>query len=109
MKPTKQQQLEALCKSITDILWKVGENEKVIVCLPQEKSYVPHSLNYFQDNITEKVRTINRALLYLTKNIKSGMISISRHAINNVKIIYLTRVVKIMVLQQENVEKIMNS
>lgn len=56
MKPSKQQQLDALCKSITEILWKIGENEKVIVCLPQEKSYVSHSLNYFQDNVTEKVR-----------------------------------------------------
>lgn len=71
MKPSKQQQLEALCKSITDILWKIGENEKAIVCLPQEKSYVPHSLNYFQDNITEKVSTLNGTFLYLTKNIKS--------------------------------------
>lgn len=56
LKPSKQQQLDALCKSFTEILWKIGENEKVIVSLPQEKSYVPHSLNYFQDNITEKVR-----------------------------------------------------
>lgn len=59
MRPSKQQQLEALCKSITEILWKIGENEKVIVCLPQEKSYVPHSLNYFQDNVTEKVRRLH--------------------------------------------------
>ncbi|XP_025196334.1 inactive ubiquitin carboxyl-terminal hydrolase MINDY-4B isoform X1 [Melanaphis sacchari] len=55
MRPSKQQQLDALCKSITEILWKIGENEKVVVCLPQEKSYVPHSLNYFQDNVTEKL------------------------------------------------------
>jgi len=58
MKPSKQQQLDALCKSITEILWKIGDNEKVIVCLPQEKSYVAHSLNYFQDNVTEKVRRL---------------------------------------------------
>lgn len=63
MKPSKQQQLDALCKTLTEILWKVGENEKVIVCLPQEKSYVPHSLNYFQDNVTEKVRGLNTSLL----------------------------------------------
>jgi len=58
MKPSTHQQLDALCKSITEILWKIGDNEKVIVCLPQEKSYVAHSLNYFQDNVTEKVRRL---------------------------------------------------
>lgn len=62
LKPSKQQQLDALCKSLTEILWKIGENEKVIICLPQEKSYVPHSLNYFQDNITEKVRRLHKEI-----------------------------------------------
>jgi len=69
MKPSKQQQLEALCKTLTEILWKIGENNKVIICLPQEKSYVPHSLNYFQDNVTERVRTFSRTVAELYNSI----------------------------------------
>lgn len=71
MKPSKQQQLEALCKTLTEILWKIGENNKTIVCLPQEKSYVPHSLNYFQDNVTERVRTFSRTDAELYNNIST--------------------------------------
>ncbi|XP_050422611.1 inactive ubiquitin carboxyl-terminal hydrolase MINDY-4B isoform X3 [Adelges cooleyi] len=55
LKPSKQQQLDALSRSLTTILWKTGENKQVVICLPQEKSYVSHSLNYFQDNVTEKL------------------------------------------------------
>lgn len=47
--------MEALVLAISDVLWRVGEKTKATVCLPQEKVYVQHSLNYFQDSVTEKV------------------------------------------------------
>ncbi|XP_050539580.1 inactive ubiquitin carboxyl-terminal hydrolase MINDY-4B isoform X2 [Daktulosphaira vitifoliae] len=55
LKPSRQQQLDALCRSLADILWKIGDNKQAVICLPQEKCYVSHSLNYFQDNVTEKL------------------------------------------------------
>lgn len=55
LKPSKEKQREVLELALVDILWKIGEGKKAVVCLPQEKSYVPHSLAYFQDSLTEKL------------------------------------------------------
>lgn len=55
LRPSKDEQTEALWRAISDILWKIGERKKAVVALPQERSYVAHSIAYFQDSITEKV------------------------------------------------------
>lgn len=60
MKPDKAAQTEALWRAISDILWKIGDKKKVIVTLPQETTYVSHSIAYFQDSITEKVSEVTR-------------------------------------------------
>uniref|UniRef100_A0A8D9AMJ4 Ubiquitin carboxyl-terminal hydrolase MINDY n=2 Tax=Cacopsylla melanoneura TaxID=428564 RepID=A0A8D9AMJ4_9HEMI len=55
LKPSRHKQLEALYLSLSDILWRVGERVKVTLALPSENIYVPHSLQYFTDTITEKL------------------------------------------------------
>lgn len=40
---------------MSEILWNIGEKSKVIVTLPSDTSYIPHSHTYFQDSVTEKV------------------------------------------------------
>ncbi|XP_008468037.1 uncharacterized protein LOC103505482 [Diaphorina citri] len=54
LKPTRLKQLEALYTSIADILWRIGEKDKVTVALPSDTAYVAHSLQYFTDNVTER-------------------------------------------------------
>ena len=61
LKPNRCDQSDALWKSISDILWKIGDKKKAVIALPQEKAYVPHSIAYFQDSVTEKV--INQSVL----------------------------------------------
>lgn len=56
LRPTRARQYEALWAVVSAILWKVGEQQRVVVAVPQEKSHVPHSQTYFQDGVTEKVR-----------------------------------------------------
>lgn len=55
LKPTEAQQLEALWQSMANILWTIGEHQKVIVVLPGEIPHIPHSHTYFQDSVTEKL------------------------------------------------------
>ncbi|XP_054271596.1 inactive ubiquitin carboxyl-terminal hydrolase MINDY-4B-like [Macrosteles quadrilineatus] len=55
LKPNRSRQLEALIKAMSDILWRVGEKTKAIICLPQDTALVPHSVNFFQDTLTEKL------------------------------------------------------
>lgn len=55
LKPTEAQQLEALWQSMANILWTIGERQKVIVVLPGEIPHIPHSHSYFQDSVTEKL------------------------------------------------------
>lgn len=47
--------MEALCQSMANILWNIGERQKVIVVLPGEIPHIPHSHSYFQDSVTEKL------------------------------------------------------
>ncbi|KAI5715007.1 hypothetical protein M8J77_008930 [Diaphorina citri] len=56
LKPTRLKQLEALYTSIADILWRIGEKDKVTVALPSDTAYVAHSLQYFTDNVTERLQ-----------------------------------------------------
>lgn len=51
----ENQQNEALLIAMTEILWNIGEKTKVIVTLPGETAFIPHSHSYFQDSVTEKV------------------------------------------------------
>uniref|UniRef100_A0A1B6CE23 Ubiquitin carboxyl-terminal hydrolase MINDY n=1 Tax=Clastoptera arizonana TaxID=38151 RepID=A0A1B6CE23_9HEMI len=55
LKASLIRQIEALLSAICDILWRIGEATKATLCLPQEVVYIPHSHNYFQDSITEKL------------------------------------------------------
>lgn len=55
LKPTEAQQMEALWQSMSNILWTIGENQKVFVVLPGEIPHIPHSHAYFQDSVTEKL------------------------------------------------------
>ena len=47
--------MEALFQSMANILWNIGERQKVIVVLPGEIPHIPHSHTYFQDSVTEKL------------------------------------------------------
>lgn len=55
MRPTEAQQTEALLSAMTEILWMVGERERVCVVLPGEVAHVAHSQSYFLDGVTEKL------------------------------------------------------
>ncbi|GAB0098483.1 Ubiquitin carboxyl-terminal hydrolase MINDY [Sergentomyia squamirostris] len=55
LKPTEAQQHEALWRSISTILWMIGEKQHVKVVLPGEIPHIPHSHTYFQDSVTEKL------------------------------------------------------
>lgn len=41
--------------AMAEILWKIGEQTRAYVLLPQENIYIQHSVSYFQDSVTEKV------------------------------------------------------
>lgn len=76
LKPSYDRQIDALTSTIAEIVWRcaggfavqnvgcspsqsVGGNENVstaVVVLPQETPYVQHSVQYFQDGLTETVR-----------------------------------------------------
>lgn len=47
--------MEALWHSMANILWAIGEQQKVTVVLPGEIPHIPHSHSYFQDSVTEKL------------------------------------------------------
>lgn len=55
LKPTEQQQSEALLAAMSEILWNIGEKTRVVVVLPGEVPHIAHSHTYFQDTVTEKV------------------------------------------------------
>ncbi|XP_075235790.1 inactive ubiquitin carboxyl-terminal hydrolase MINDY-4B-like isoform X2 [Lycorma delicatula] len=55
LKPSRARQIEVMTTAMAEILWKISEQSRVVVLLPQEKCYIQHSLNYFQDSITEKL------------------------------------------------------
>lgn len=55
LKPNENEQIMALWNSIAEILWNVGEKQKVFVCLPGDVPHISHSHAYFQDNVTEKL------------------------------------------------------
>lgn len=49
------QQIDALLNAMAEILWSVGEKSKVIIPLPGDVIFIPHSHTYFQDTVTERV------------------------------------------------------
>ncbi|XP_039296066.1 inactive ubiquitin carboxyl-terminal hydrolase MINDY-4B isoform X3 [Nilaparvata lugens] len=68
LKPNRMRQLDAITMAMAEILWKIAEqttvsqnktevSEKPIVSmvLPQENTYIQHSINYFQDGLTERL------------------------------------------------------
>lgn len=78
LKPNHERQVEVLSLSIAEVIWRCGGGDatkscgstaniasggtatavlvpKAIVVLPQETPYVQHSVQYFQDGITETV------------------------------------------------------
>ncbi|XP_055856816.1 inactive ubiquitin carboxyl-terminal hydrolase MINDY-4B [Episyrphus balteatus] len=55
LRPNEAQQIDALITSMVEILAQISENNKFIVALPGEESFIAHSTTYFQDTITEKL------------------------------------------------------
>ncbi|RZF39071.1 hypothetical protein LSTR_LSTR006608, partial [Laodelphax striatellus] len=68
LKPNRMKQLDAITMAMAEILWKIAEqttvsqnktevSEKpvVVMVLPQENTYIQHSINYFQDGLTERL------------------------------------------------------
>jgi hypothetical protein len=51
-------QKEALHTTLSAILWRIADKGKAWVCLPQDIAYIKQSQEYFQDSVTEKVRTL---------------------------------------------------
>ena len=60
LKPTENQQNEALIAAISEILWNIGEKTKVMIALTGETNLIPHSHTYFQDSVTEKVYQLTK-------------------------------------------------
>ncbi|XP_055377173.1 inactive ubiquitin carboxyl-terminal hydrolase MINDY-4B [Condylostylus longicornis] len=74
LKPNEAQQTEALVSSLTEILNLIADKNKVYVVLPSEESYIPHSITYFQDSVTEKLhifelRRGEETQMFMKKNI----------------------------------------
>lgn len=55
LRPNAQQQTEALLATMVEILMIIAEKSKVTIVLPGNEAYIPHSISYFQDSVTEKV------------------------------------------------------
>ncbi|XP_055904614.1 inactive ubiquitin carboxyl-terminal hydrolase MINDY-4B [Eupeodes corollae] len=55
LRPSEEQQIDALIASMVEILTQISEADKFIVALPGEESFIAHSITYFQDAITEKL------------------------------------------------------
>lgn len=55
LKPSEVEQQTALWTAISEMLWNVGERQKVIVVLPGDVPHIQHSHTYFQDSVTEKL------------------------------------------------------
>lgn len=55
LKPTEVDQQTALWTAISEILWNIGERQKVIVGMPGDIPHLQHTNAYFQDGVTEKI------------------------------------------------------
>lgn len=55
LKPTECEQQQALWTAISEILWNIGERQKVIVGMPGDIPHLQHTNAYFQDGVTEKI------------------------------------------------------
>lgn len=55
LKPNEDDQQIALWTSISNILWNIGEKTRAEVVLPGDVPHIPHSHNYFQDSVTERL------------------------------------------------------
>ncbi|KAH0946994.1 hypothetical protein HN011_007128 [Eciton burchellii] len=65
LKPSYDRQIEVLASAIADIIWRCTDGfsvstcpnvvtvPKAVVVLPQDTSYLQHSVHYFQDGLTE--------------------------------------------------------
>lgn len=72
LKPSYDRQIEVLTSAISEIIWRcaggfavstcsnvVGNTmPKAVVALPQDTPYLQHSVQYFQDGLTETVRLL---------------------------------------------------
>lgn len=57
MKLKERDQEEILALAMTDVLYKVTQdNRHVIICLPQENAYFQDDSDISEDGVTEKVR-----------------------------------------------------
>lgn len=55
LKPTEVDQQTSLWTAIAEILWNIGERQKVIVGMPGDIPHLQHTNQYFQDGVTEKI------------------------------------------------------
>lgn len=83
LRPNEDEQQIALWTSISSMLWNIGEKQRAEVVLPGDVPHIPHSHNYFQDSVTERLYMfeftkledlqifIKRYLHYVSKIFKS--------------------------------------
>ncbi|XP_076033668.1 inactive ubiquitin carboxyl-terminal hydrolase MINDY-4B-like [Oratosquilla oratoria] len=57
LRATAWNQEEALVGALSDILWKVGERQQAVLCLPQQTSHIVEAPGYAMDGCTEKIHT----------------------------------------------------
>ncbi|CAD7081547.1 unnamed protein product [Hermetia illucens] len=74
LRPNAQQQTEALLATMVEILMIIAEKSKVTIVLPGNEAYIPHSISYFQDSVTEKLHLYemkkpDEILAFLRRNI----------------------------------------
>ncbi|XP_049887815.1 inactive ubiquitin carboxyl-terminal hydrolase MINDY-4B isoform X3 [Pectinophora gossypiella] len=86
LRPSEERQDEATWRACSEIIWRCaggfnpqpGVEPTAIIALPTDNSYVPHSTQYYQDQITE---TVGGALLHLFefKNLEDVQIFVKRY------------------------------
>lgn len=77
---------------MSEILWNIGEKSKVIVTLPSDTSYIPHSHTYFQDSVTEKV------IFFFSPNVFIWVIQITKNNYFQISLFELTKLVDLEIL-----------
>lgn len=51
-------QEEALVGALSDILWRAGDRQHVVLCLTQENTYLTENPEFQGDGCTERVRRV---------------------------------------------------
>ncbi|XP_050726208.1 inactive ubiquitin carboxyl-terminal hydrolase MINDY-4B-like isoform X2 [Eriocheir sinensis] len=59
LRATTKQQEEALVGSLSDILWRAGDRQHVVLCLTQENTYLTENPEFQGDGCTERIHTFD--------------------------------------------------